>query len=504
MERKFVILGFGIVLLIGLLLHLIPMLDNNFYFTMDQGNEAIHAREIWYRHQLILTGPETSMPGLLNGPLWHWFIATGYLLFNGHPFGALILLVVLNLGLSAVLMCQVFKYISFWSAIILGFALQFFWPFYDTSRYAFSPFALVTCTVVTILLLESFLRGNKRSFILAAIPVSLTFHTELASFPPLLFLYILMGAWGLLRKRLMWSAMIYGIVVIFIFLIPHVLSEITTNFSQFWSVYGHLSSKQTVFAGAKFVEMTRVFTMLIGESIAPQKSYVGGIIFLLVFLSFIKYRNHNIFIKRFIFLSLLLVGASWIWFSTNMGWSSWHTVYVAPLSFIALLLMFFILPRKIGAVFILTVLIFQLVFFVQQYQNIMRPSGDPSLLKNELQTIDWIYQKANGEGFYVYTYLPSVYDYPYQYLFWWYGRKKYGHLPCEYSTYPNTPDLFIPGLNYYQYPKKTCKKTRFLIVEPYENFMLQKEWLRGTREGTSLLREANIGTIKVEQRLQNP
>lgn len=504
MERKFVFLVFGTILLVGLSLHLVPMLDNNFYFTMDQGNEAVHAREIWYRHQLVLTGPETSIPGLFNGPFWHWFIAIGYWIFKGHPFGALILLVFVNLILSAFLMWRVFKYVSFWSAIILGLALQFFWPFYDTSRYAFSPFGLVACTIMFVLLMEAFLARKKKSYRFAGIPVAFASHVEIASFPPIFLLYVLMGVWGLFTKRFTRRKLVAGIVIVLIFFLPQIISEITTNFSQFWSVQRHLSSERTVLAASQFIEMSQIFIKLIGESVVPQKPYIGTVVFLFVFIFFIKNHSHNVFIKRFILLSLLLIAISWIWFSSNIGWHPWHTVYVAPLSFIALLLMFFSLPRKIGAIFISAVLIFQFIFFAERYVDTLRSSKDPSLLKNEIQVIDWVYQKAKGKGFYAYTYLPSVYDYPYQYLFWWYGRKKYGYLPCEYSTYPNVPDLFVPGLEHYQNPKRTCGKIRFLIVEPYKSLALQKEWLQGTREGTSLIEEITIGAIKIEKRLPNP
>lgn len=504
MKLRFIFFSFGTILLVGLLLHLIPMFDNNFYFTMDQGNEAVHAREIWYRHQLVLTGPETSIPGLFNGPFWHWFIAIGYWIFNGHPVGPLILLVFVNLILTAFLMRKISRHVSYWLAITIGLALQFLWPFYDASRYAFSPFALVACVIVFILLLQSFLEREKINFIYAAIPIGLTFHTELANFPPLLFLYLGIGTWGLWKKRLKWETIAYGIGVILVFFIPHVISEITTNFSQFWSVQRHLTSERTVLAASQFIDISQVFIRLVGESVMPQKPYIGAVIFLFVFLFFIKYYSRNVFIKRFILLSLLLIAISWIWFSSNIGWHPWHTVYVAPLSFVSLLLIFFSLPRKIGMIFISAVLILQFAFFAERYQDTLRPSGDPSLLKNEMQVVDFVYQKAKGEGFYVYTYLPSVYDYPYQYLFWWYGRKKYGYVPCEYSTYPNVPDLFVPGLEHYQSPKRTCGKKRFLIVEPYESLALQEQWLKGAREGTSLIKEINVGAIKVEQRLQNP
>ena len=55
--------------------------------------------------------------------------------------------------------------------------------------------------------------------------------------------------------------------------------------------------------------------------------------------------------------------------------------------------------------------------------------GGPTTYKNEITAIDWIYQDAGGEPFGVFVYTPPVYDYAYQYLFWWRGGKRYGYLP---------------------------------------------------------------------------
>src|SRR5688500_6304605 len=50
-----------------------------------------------------------------------------------------------------------------------------------------------------------------------------------------------------------------------------------------------------------------------------------------------------------------------------------------------------------------------------------KENGGNSFLRNELAAIDLVYKKADGKNFKVYTYMPSVYDFPYQYLFWWHG-----------------------------------------------------------------------------------
>jgi len=63
-----------------------------------------------------------------------------------------------------------------------------------------------------------------------------------------------------------------------------------------------------------------------------------------------------------------------------------------------------------------------------------------SLLSLESLTVCRVYQQADGQGFNLYSYIPSVYDYPNQHVFWWYGTKKYGYQPADVSYLPNQPE----------------------------------------------------------------
>ena len=105
-------------------------------------------------------------------------------------------------------------------------------------------------------------------------------------------------------------------------------------------------------------------------------------------------------------------------------------------------------------------------FFVKDFGKI---SLDPSLYKNEVAAIDYVYKYAKGQNFKVYTYLPSVYDYPYQYLFWWYGNKKYGYIPGEYAYSPNKPP-YIPSQDKFAGLKTNFSGLVFLIKEPNRNY----------------------------------
>ena len=102
-ERKtnltLILLAFCIIL-VSFLVKILPIRGNNFFFTVDQGNDAVYIREILENKKLLLLGPETSIRGVFAGPLWYYFLAIGYLLSDGHPYGGVLILIILNLVTS--------------------------------------------------------------------------------------------------------------------------------------------------------------------------------------------------------------------------------------------------------------------------------------------------------------------------------------------------------------------------------------------------------------------
>ena len=502
MSKSFLLVTIAIVVF-GLILRLAPIRSNNFYFTMDQGNDAVHVREILERKQILLRGPETGIKGVYHGALWYYFIAIGYFLFGGHPLGAVFMLIILNLALTVIIMFRIVKKVSSLAAVTIGFSLQFFWWFYDTSRYAFNPFVLVFLSFLLVFFLLDVFEGRKRFYVFAAIPVGLAFHAESAAAIAFSIFYLACGAYFLIRRKLDLKLFIAGIMLIGVFLVPRVISEINTNFSQSRVLTRELREEQGVFSKSRYPFIALKFKEIISRRITPQSSEVGIFVFTFVSILFLKQKQKNSFTKKFTLLTFGLVLISFLWFGSNLGWQTWHTVYIRPLLYVALLLMIFDLPKKIAIGIFLIVIISQMLFFKTRYLENFNLSADASILANELAAVDWVYREAEVEGFYVYSYLPSVYDYPYQYLFWLRGKKHYGYVPCEYSTFPNTPSFFVPGEIHYQMPKMACQNLRFLIVEPDKNISLRERWLEQLRKDTNLIKQINFGEILVEKRVDN-
>lgn len=506
LSKKVFFILLGTIILIALLERIIPSLGNNFYFTVDQGNDAVYVREILERDQVFLKGPETDISGLHAGPLWYYFIAIGYKLFNGNPFGALFMLIVLNVVTIGVIVLIVAKHVSRLWGVLIGVSLLLFWPFFDASRYAFNPFVLIPISFATIILLVNFLSGNKRSFLLAAIPIGLGFHAEIAGSAALLLFYIAIGIWALFKKRISLTTLMAGGSIIAIFFIPHAISELKSGFAQTYSLLREFKVSEGAFSSHSIPGISGYVFAQITKSVFYQNQIIGLALFLLAsYLFWTKLKGKekvNALVTRFSLFTAVLTLVTFLFFSSNSGWRDWQTVYLQPLIFVSLLLLLSQIKWKISFILLAIIISSQGITFTQRYSELFSKSEDQSILANQLATIDWIYEQSNGKGFNVYSYVPPAIDYPYQYLFWWRGLAKYKYVPCDYSSYPGAPKPFyIPGSMYYEDPKKECTNLRFLIIEPSKDHQTREQWIKGTSENTQFIEEKGIGKINIEKRL---
>ena len=188
-------------------------------------------------------------------------------------------------------------------------------------------------------------------------------------------------------------------------------------------------------------------------------------------------KKDNIVVVSLLFIIIPFLGYLIIQVTVN----PWHLG--GPMT-ASIILMGYIISKLQQINFFGKIIAFILSFFIILYslsnithffnQNFDKPNSDPSLYKNEISAIDFVYKYANGQNFKVYTYLPSVYDYPYQYSFWWHGRKKYSYLPIEYSYGVGKKD-YISNKDSFSAKESDIRKRKdsnlvFLIKEPNINY----------------------------------
>ncbi len=491
-----------LIIFFAIIIRILPLLNNNFYFTMDQGYDAVNAREILRSKKIILTGPETNVKNIFAGPGWFYLLSLGLGLFAGHPAGGIIPLISLNIILTLILIIIVSHKVSPLWGLLIGLSLQIYWWFYDTSRYAFNPFPNVFLTALTILLLAGETEKKKELFIISAIPVGLAFHFEVAFTVVLGLFYLTVGTIFLLRKSIRFPDLIFGLSMIVVVNTPFILYELKTNFSQIKAFSNHMFAEGGTFSQTQERIIINEYKEIAGQSIFPQHSILGTGLLLLLIVSYIRQKDTNAWRKRIVFFTLLLIIISFLFFLTNSGWRQWHTAPIPVVIFFSILLIFSTFSSKTSIIATLIIFILQSIFFFNRYKEYLYVKSDSGILKNQIAAIDWIYKESKLQGFYVYHYVPSVYDYNFQYTIFWHGKNAYGYVPCEYATNPGAPeDLIIPGWSYYQHPKKKCTPLRFLIMEKDINGAIDQKWYAEVIKNTDLLKTAKFGDLLAEKRI---
>ena len=501
MTRKLFWIFFFLILIISFAIRLYPTFGYNFYFTVDQGNNAVQVRDLIEKGVLPLKGPETGISGVFTGPLWYYFVAIGHKLFNGDPFGGLLMVILLNISATALVMWVLYKKISWKVSLLVGASLQAFWHYYDFSRYEFNPFPLIFLSFWQIFLLTGFLEGKKRNYVLAFIPLFLSFNSEVAGSVALLLFQGVVGLYAVYKKTFSLKEYLLKAVAISGILALPLLFLLYRQFVKSSLVSSDVSPERGYFSSTNFTEMLMNFSDIFEHSIIPQ-SLVASIFVLTIAVCFyLKAKKKLTFEKNFFFLVILLWVVSYLFFGSNHGWQDWHTIYLYPLTFVSIILLLTQIPRKFGAIFLAIILFSQLFLFKERYVEYLKPSNDYSMLYNRLDVIDWIYENREGQGFNVYTFTSHIYDYPSQYLFWWYGRKEYGFMPCEYSVEPGfLKHMYISGAEFYSQPTLGCETFRFAVIEPGNLQPKKVTALEKLRSDTILIEEKQVGGVTVEKR----
>ncbi len=453
-----------LILLVGILYRLLLTSNGNFLFNMDNARDMVDVREMVVLGKIRLTGPTSAIEGFYNGPAWYYLLAVPFILSGGDPYASILMEIILWTIGGFFLM----KLVSRWGVWLI-IPVGSIWIASDyitlATRYAFNPNPVVLLTPLFIYLIFKYLESGKTAFgVFTFLLAGLFFNFEMNAgiFLPIVIIssLILSGKSKLFKTKGFWI----GVTVFLITLLPQIIFDLKHNFIMSKSVVNFLLSgdHQALNLFTKLQQISSSFYQVFFPMLLHKQVLIW--IFVGLFILFRKELKKDKL--SIICLTLILVPfLGYLFLPVNV--SPWH---LGPEAVAFIILVGFSLRNKITGLLLGPLIIFfsiQNVLFVFTGE-IGKPSGDASILKNEIAAIDYVYQYAKGENFKVYTYLPSVYDYPYQYLFWWYGNKKYGYIPGEYAYAPNKPS-YIPSQDKFQGGKDGFSSLVFLIKEPDRN-----------------------------------
>lgn len=504
--KKLIIL----ILLVGVIFRLIISHGGNFIFNIDNGRDMVDVREMVVLHHPRLIGQTTSIDGVFYGPAWYYLLAVPFVISGGDPYASIILEIILWAVGGYFLLWMVNKFYGkvalvvvscIWLAsnfILLG------------SQYAFNPNPILFLTPFLIYSIWRYLETKKWWFnCIAWLLAGLFLHFEVTVglFTPLVILGSILWTrkWSLFKEK----AFYLGLLIFFLTLTPQIIFELRHNFFMTKSLLAYKSTSHsgvsTVFSERApailrsfydtllptlmnfkiFVDvMLFIFAVVMGGLIMNKRSLdlVTKIALLVTIIPLVGLIPLKVDLLRWYLNASLIGGVILIGWSvsqlTKFGWG------------------------KIVAI-ILTGMVFTYTLS-NMYGYIKASDGrvvGNSHLVTELKAVDYTYRVAGGKNFKVYIYIPSVYDWPYQYLYWWWGLKKYGYVPEEYAYAPGKPPIVNEKRKLDTGSHPASSGLIFLIKEADQ--IGQRHLWENQFKDLELIKSETVGPLIIETRKEN-
>jgi len=491
--KKFIFpLLLGIIFALSAVVRVHPIFTNSFAFTYDVGRDMLNVAQIVNQHKIPLIGPTTGLPGLFYGPWWYYFLVPAFFLGEGNPQAIALFMSFIGLG-TMLVVYLLGKYVKddilgiFFSGLVGFSAVPIFLSIQIWNPNMAQLFiSLVLLTVVNI---KKRLLSMWEYFSLGLL-LGLTIDSEVVF--GLLFLSgIIVASVFLLRKRIQKKGMLYSLLGILVIFSPRILFEIRHRFvmtTHIFQMLGNGSDGGSLSLPTLLSQRIWFFWDTWNWSfghIVPLSIVALCAVFVYVSLT-IKNKEQTLsaFLSQFLLIVSIVFFVGLLFFKHDIFS---HYVVALPVYFLLLAGMsIYSLASKYVKPTITTcfMMLFLLVLMnpIPAWADIFGPKwvGDPSVYRNQLNVIDYVYQESQGKEFKYVTYTPAVIDYPYQYLFAWYGPKKYHYGPTRQA------------------------KLMFFILEPNTQFPdLRVKWLSERSRDGKVIKETTLpGGITVQTRVQ--
>lgn len=427
-------------------------------FHFDQGYHGLAIREIWESKRIALLGHKTDVEGVFHGSFFYYFMLPFYLISGWNPAGVSIILAILDsftvifiylLGrdlfnkdvgiIAAVFYAVSYALISYsrWLSNVTPipfFSTLFFYFLLKAyqEKIRFFPFACLFLGIIAQL------NGAIGFFLFLLLVVSLLF----------------LGKKLWTRK----SLLLFSLIFFLLPALPLILFDFRHNFLVSRSIASMLLER----GGGFSYEQTVTHFNFLGSEFASLLTYKFPAIALILFLMVLIALGHCRLTRQLswrqvkILLIFLLVPLVGLLFYPG-GIHQFFFIGVLPL-FVLLLswgLNYWFnrkLLKPVMTAFIFVIIVVNLYHwqgFLKPGFNLI-PIGTRNLitLEDRLMAVDFMHQRALGKPFKTLIYIiPYFQEQPWDYVFSWYGKSKYGYLPnsqAEKTFVIYEPDYDFP------------------------------------------------------------
>lgn len=488
----------------------IPIVTGQVFFHFDSARDMLWVRDIVVGKQLTLLGPWASLQGVFYGPLTYYLLAVFFWIFGGNPLSGSVY--ALTVAAVALILFFFFLKRTFDSTTALvGTILLGFSPItLAISRFVFQSNPSMILGVLILLPLYQVASRKLSSlpylFFIAGLGVQTNFFWTVFVTPFLL-------VWLLwLRLRPSHTLWFKSGLFFLLPLIPHMTFELRNNFFQTRSLWlfvmgENKSLGNTTDLADRINERFHLFGEFVVSGIGlPSVAVMIAFVLVLGFFLVKTKLKFRLYERQFL---LSLVGLMVTFFVGAVIFPAqfkiWYLYSLLPLLVVVIAV---VVARLVGRSLVFSILTgVYLFFYMVLNSRFSLPSEQQTaaerlkLLSEQREIVAAVIELGGDEPYAVYTYTETIYDYPYQYLFWWY-RQKTGRGPVFYSYLPDKYDYVVNKRTYD--PQTRGVETVILILEPNSpaSTYSWESWLP-TFADYEVVETTWLNGVRIEKRLRS-
>jgi len=495
-NNKSIIVILIVIILWGIALRIPELISGNFLFGHDHGRDYLAAYNIVENHKLTLIGAEAGsgvagINGIFHGPGYFYLISLAYVLFHGDPLGAQLFMVafgILTLLFAAYVGFKIFGKIG---SVLFLFFIAVSPLIVSQSRFIWSSHPITLFVLFTMYFVYKMPENPRKYVPLAVFFSGFTYHSQLGVAVPLT-LAVLVSI-PLIYKIRDTRVYLYALLACFFAYAPMLLFESRHGFMAMRSAWSYAVSGGS--GGGSIFETKRLMGHLLDywynfvNTFTFEFGWISNSIQKIILYITIPFVGLGLLQKqetkhrKFIVFLMVLICVSCVGylFLNNTVWDYYltHTRLAYILLFTYVLKQFIHKNKRAGismagasvtAVFLIVLCLGTVFRMYISYTTDLHDNSVYDKIIGKRLVLDTIYKDAQGRPFSVFVFMPSVYTWPYDYLFKTYGKQTYGYEP-------NHEKLGIA----------------YLIIEPDKSQpWRQNGWLETVVQGGSVIWERTL------------
>lgn len=481
-----------LLILIGFLLRL-KWLPDYLTFGFEQARDAVASKNIFLQKKLTLIGPTTEIEGIFHGPIYYYLIGIVYYFLGNNPAWVALLHVLINLSCIPIIFYIGKNLFNARVGLLAALIFTISFEVISYSLWLSNPSPSLPLIILSYYLFYQALKKDEKFLPGAIFLLSLSVSFDLIV---VMTIFAFSAIYFVYRQKPFSLKIIFSSFLAFIIpLVNYPLFEIRHNFLMTRKFFQVFASQDSQFKN--IFEYFSIFVKGLSKEFAdvlfPVHGFFAGVLMLSIFFFlWQKVRQDRPAKNPWTFLLIWLFSSFPIFLiiaAVSNSEFSFFGVDAAIALLTGALIDELLLKKRylIGSLIIFALLLGNLRAWYSYYPDPLRKLFDSQrgvILKDCLSAIDYTYEKAQGQPFFLDTVTVPLYVSPlWDFLYQWYGESKYSYLPS----------------------KDNQLTTQFLIIEPgwgqtYEIF--KQKAIAELDKTTNLEEEKIFNLIRVEKRLK--